>query len=256
MLLTRQRLRDLGYRSEIFVSFRDPELSHELRLAEDLPRHEHYVLIVRHSMGFDAFEAVASLPAPKVLLYHNITPPEFLQGDVFMQRYAVLGREQLRQWRDLVCSALADSAYNAIELRTLGFHPVQVCNTLIDVDGLIARAAATPKLKHQDCFTMLFVGRVVHSKGQLELVDVFAAFRERYRKPCRLVLVGRNGGSGDPYLTAIEARMREHGIVDDVVLTGAVSDEALHDWYASADVYLSLSHHEGFGVPAARGDSA
>ena len=249
MLLTRQRLRDLGYESEIFVSFREPALAHELRLAEDLPRHEHYILIVRHSMGFDAFDAVASIPAPKILLYHNITPPDLLQGDASLQRHAVLGREQLKQWRPLVCSSLADSEYNAIELRALGFYPVQVCNTLFDADALLARAAATPKLKDPDRFTILFVGRVVRSKGQTELLDVFAAFRNRYRRPCRLVLAGRHGGPQDAYLAAVEARIKEYRIADDVVLTGPVSDDELHGYYASADVYLSMSRHEGFGVP-------
>jgi FkbM family methyltransferase len=249
MLLTRQRLRDLGYHSEIFVSFRDPALAHELRLAEELPRHEHYVLIVRHSMGFDAFDAVSTIPAPKILLYHNITPPEFLQGDAFMQRYAVLGREQLRQWRGLVRTAIADSEYNAIELRSLGFHPVQVCNLLFDADALLARAAATPKPKERDCFTILFVGRVVPSKGQVQLIDAFAAFRKRYAKRCRLVLVGRHGGPDDDYLVAIKARLDDHKVADDVVITGAVSDDDLHGWYARADVYVSMSRHEGFGVP-------
>ena len=249
MLLTRQRLRDLGYESEIFVSFRDPSLAHELRLADDLPRHDRYVLIVRHSMGFDAFDAVASVPAPKILLYHNITPPDLLQGDAFMQRYAILGREQLKKWRSVVGGSLADSEYNAIELRAHGFYPVQVCNTLFDADALLARAASTLKVKEADCFTILFVGRVVRSKGQAELVDVFAAFRNRYRKPCRLVLVGRHGDAKDDYLISIKSRLKEYGIASDVVLTGPVSDDDLHAWYASADVYLSLSRHEGFGVP-------
>jgi FkbM family methyltransferase len=249
MLLTRQRLRDFGYSSEIFVSFRNPALAHELRLTEELPRHDRYVLIVRHSMGFDAFDAVASIPAPKILLYHNITPSEFLQGDPFMQRYAVLGREQLKQWRALVCGSLADSEYNAIELRAFGFYPVQVCNTLFDADALLARAAATPKLKDPERFTILFVGRVVRSKGQVDLLTVFASFRSRYRKPCRLVLVGRHGGAEDEYFATIRDCLNEYEISDDVLLTGAVSDDELHGWYASADVYLSMSRHEGFGVP-------
>jgi FkbM family methyltransferase len=249
MLLTRKRLRELGYHSEIFVCFREAELAHELRLVEDLPRHEHYVLLVLHSMGFGEFDAVASIPAPKILLYHNITPPDLLRGDAFMQRNAVLGREQLKQWRNLVCGSLAVSDYNAVELRALGFHPVRVCNTLFDADALLARAAATPKLKDAGLYTILFVGRVVRSKGQAELVDVFAAFRSRYRKPCRLVLVGRQGGPGDAYLASIEARLKEYQLAADVVLTGAVSDDELHEWYARADVYLSMSRHEGFGVP-------
>ncbi len=249
MLLTRQRLRALGYRSDIFVSHREPDLAHELRLVEELPRHEHYVLIVRHSMGFDAFEEVASLPAPKVLLYHNITPPDLLQGDEFLQRYAALGREQLKAWLPLVCTSLADSEFNAIELRALGFDPVQVCNTLFDLDTLLARAASTPRADPVEAFTILFVGRVVRSKAQAELVDVFSVFRNRYGKPCRLVLVGRRFGAEDAYVHSIETRLSAYRVGLDVVLTGSVSDDELHAWYARADVYLSLSAHEGFGVP-------
>jgi FkbM family methyltransferase len=249
MLLTRQRLRALGYRSDIFVTHRDPALAHELRLLEELPRHEHYVLIVRHSMGFDTFDDVASLPAPKVLLYHNITPPDLLQGDEVLQRYAAVGREQLKAWRPLVCTSLADSEFNAVELRALGFDPVQVCNTLFDLDALLARAASTPRGNPAEPFTILFVGRVVRSKAQAELIDVFSAFRNRYGKPCRLVLVGRTFGAEDAYVHTIETRLSAYRVGVDVVLTGVVSDDQLHAWYARADVYLSLSGHEGFGVP-------
>jgi FkbM family methyltransferase len=249
MLLTRERLRALGYRSDIFVTHRDPSLTQDLRLIEELPHHEHYVLIVRHSMGFDSFEEVASLPAPKVLLYHNITPPDLLQGEEFLQRYAAMGREQLKAWRPLVCTSLADSEFNAIELRALGFDPVQVCNTLLDIDGLLARAAAAPRRDHAEPFTILFVGRVVRSKSQAELIDVFAAFRSRYGKPCRLVLVGRQVGAEDVYVHTIETRLSAYRVGLDVLLKGGVSDDELHAWYARADVYLSLSSHEGFGVP-------
>jgi glycosyltransferase involved in cell wall biosynthesis len=201
-------------------------------------------------MGFDAFEELASLSAPKVLLYHNITPPDLLQGDEFLQHYAAMGREQLKAWRLLVCTSLADSEFNAIELRSLGFDPVQVCNTLLDIDWLLARAAsAAPRGDHAEPFTILFVGRVVRSKAQTELIDVFAAFRNRYGKPCRLVLVGRRFGAEDAYVHTIETRLSAYRVSLDVVLTGSVSDDELHAWYARADVYLSLSGHEGFGVP-------
>ncbi|MBW4025586.1 MAG: FkbM family methyltransferase [Proteobacteria bacterium] len=249
MLLTRARLRALGYQSDIFVTYRDEALAHELRLTEELPQHEHYVLILRHSLGFDRFENVVALPAPKVLLYHNITPSDLLQGDEFLQRYSILGRQQLEALRGVVCASLADSEYNAVELRALGFSPVQVCQLLFDVDSLLARAASTAAVNDNDFFTVLFVGRVVRSKGQADLLDAFAAFRNRYGKPCRLVLVGRHGGSGDAYAQAIEARLKAYALSDDVTLTGAVSDDELHSWYKRADLYLSLSQHEGFGVP-------
>ena len=92
MLLTQRVLRSMGYKSEIFVEHRDPLLADQLQLLDELPRHADYVLLVRHSMGFGAFEKVASLPAPKVLHYHNITPPEHLSSVRWMQRYATLGQ--------------------------------------------------------------------------------------------------------------------------------------------------------------------
>jgi FkbM family methyltransferase len=248
MLMTRSYLRNLGYTSDIFVEHRDPALRHDLRLAEELPAHDRYVLIVGHSLGFDAFTQVAALAAPKVLLYHSITPPELLAGNETTQRYAVLGRAQLVLWRDRVAASLAVSEYNAIELRNLGFDPVQVCKLLFDVDTLLMRAAATMS-PARNIFTILFVGRVVPSKGQSDLVEAFAAFRRGFGKPSRLVIIGRHGGAEDSYMREIQSRIAAHNLHGQVLLPGLVSDDALHEWYAAADIYLSMSWHEGFGVP-------
>ena len=68
------------------------------------------MLLVAHSMGYDAFERVKALPVPKVLVYHNITPPEFLDHVPVAQRYAELGRAQLAEWRSHVAATLAISA--------------------------------------------------------------------------------------------------------------------------------------------------
>ena len=249
MLLMRGVLRRLGYRSEIFVEHRDQRLADEIRLIEELPSHDRYVLIVRHSMGFDAFDRITALRASKVLLYHNITPPEFLAGNAFMQRYARLGREQLALWRGGVAASLADSEYNALELRTLGFDAVQICTMLFDVDRLMLCVAAAPAPLRDRPFTLLFVGRVCVSKGQRELVDAYAAFHARFGKPSRLVLVGRHDGDEDPYVQEIRSRAAMGCVSDAVLLTGLVSDEELHAYYASADIFVCLSLHEGFCVP-------
>ncbi len=253
MRLTRTLLRGLGYDSEIYVEHRDPRLAHELLLLEDAPTHDEYVLIVRHSMGFDAWERVAALAAPKVLLYHNITPAALLAHDPFTARYAELGRRQLAQWRPRVAAALADSEYNALELRALGYETALACPLLFDVDALRdeagrRRAARQPDPEADARLTVLFVGRVTPAKGQAELVEAFALFRAADPRPSRLVLVGRTTGS-DAYVRDIERRVLRHGLEADVVLTGEVDDDALHGWFARADLYVSPSRHEGFGVP-------
>ena len=248
MLLTRGLLRRMGYESEIFVEFREPLLADQLRLLADLPRHADQVLIVRHSMGHGMLAEIAALPMPKVLIYHNITPPEFLAGMAGMPEAARLGRRQLAALQPMVSAALADSEYNAIELRTLGFDPVESCCLLFDLEPMLARARWPRPLLPDAPFTVLFTGRVTASKGQRELIAAFVRFREGLGRPARLVLAGKlDDGSG--YLGELHDLIRAHGLETEVILTGLVSDEELHGWFAAADLYVSLSLHEGFGVP-------
>ncbi|MGH7042011.1 MAG: FkbM family methyltransferase, partial [Acetobacteraceae bacterium] len=247
MLLTRQVLRGQGYESEIFVDHLDPQLAGEIRPLDHLPLRDDYVLILRHSLGFRAFDRVIALPAPKVLLYHNITPAHLLASVPELQRASELGRAQLAEMRPLVSAAMADSEYNAIELRRLGFDPVLTCTLLFDLDAM--RAAARPKKADQEQpFTILFVGRVIESKAQADLVAAYARFRAKFDRPSRLVLVGRTDGAGDEYMRLLRDRIRDVG-PQHVHLTGQVSDAELRGWYAAADLYVSLSRHEGFGVP-------
>lgn len=253
LLLTRGLLRSMGYHSEIFTEQPPEALSGALRTMEQLPRHDRYVLLVHHSMGYDRFQQILDLPAPKVLVYHNITPPELLVRHPHLARYAQIGRTQLRAFRGRVAAALAVSEYNAGELRRLGLAPIRACNLLFDLDALrtragsVARAPAAPR--QEGVFTILFVGRINESKGQVALVDAYACFRETYGAPSRLVLVGRAERKDDPYAVQLRRHVDDAGLADHVTLTGGVSDAALDGWYSAADLYVSLSRHEGFGVP-------
>lgn len=246
MFLIQRLLQRLGCESEIFVKYRAPELADRLRLMDELPQHPNYVLVVHHSMGFSGFERVAMTPAAKILIYHNITPAEFFPDDTSMQRDIALGHEQLRRWQPFISAALADSEFNAVELRRLGYDPVHSCALLFDIEEMLAEHVNTTA--REEPFTVLFVGRIVPSKGQVDLVDAFAAFQKAFGKPCRLVLIGRND-AGTNYAGEIRQRASQHGIGDRVHLTGPVTDLELHDWYRRADLYVSLSRHEGFGVP-------
>ncbi|HEY4249695.1 MAG TPA: FkbM family methyltransferase, partial [Roseomonas sp.] len=247
LLLMRDWLRGQGYASEIFVQHRHPALEAELLEIDDLPAHDDYALVVHHSMGYDALDRILALPVQKVLMYHNITPSKFLQGLPVYIHYADLGRQQLGIMRPYMVAALADSEFNALELRSAGYDAPVACPFLFDVRRLLTEAAGQRSVS--DLFTILFVGRVVPSKGQADLVDAFAAFRAAFGAACRLVLVGKAEADGAPYPTEIHQRIALHGLKDQVILTGAVSDDELHDWYRTADLYVSLSHHEGFGVP-------
>jgi FkbM family methyltransferase len=249
MFLLQRWLRSQGYESDIFVEHRDPRLADRLFEIGDLPAHGDYVLIVHHSMGFDACEHINSLPANKILMYHNITPSQFLGDFPEYINYAELGRRQLRLLQPNMVAALADSEFNALELRGYGYDTPVACPFLFDADHLVAVAAQRAARPEGSPFTLLFVGRIVASKGQADLVDAFAEFRRNWGRPCRLVLVGRMAADEALYPTEIRRRIAVHGLQDEVLLTGQVTDDELHSWYHAADVFVSLSHHEGFGVP-------
>jgi len=249
MFLIQRMLRQCGYESEIFVEHRDPRLADRLFEIHDLPLTGNYVLVVHHSMGYDAFERILGLRASKVLMYHNITPIEFLADFPAYIPYAELGRRQLAMMRSHMAAALADSEFNALELRGLEYEGPQACTMLFDLDDLLCRAARVQERPSNAPFTVLFVGRVVASKGQAELVEAFAAFCREWTAPCRLVLVGKVVAPDAPYATEIARKISDHGLQDKVTVTGLVSDEGLHEWYRAADLYVSLSYHEGFGVP-------
>jgi len=244
MMLIRRKLREAGYISHIYVENRAPALERELRLLSELPPHDQYVLIVHHSMGQKVLNRILALPVAKVLMYHNITPPRHL-GSASLREAARVGREQLAAMQPHVAAALADSEFNATELRALGFDPVRVCTLLFDVEAL--RAAPAPAGDSHP-FTVLFVGRVTESKGQLALVEAFALFVNAFG-PARLILVGRQGGPEDSYGQALRAAIRRLDLDAAVLITGPVSDAERDRWYAEADLYVSLSQHEGFGVP-------
>jgi glycosyltransferase involved in cell wall biosynthesis len=67
------------------------------------------------------------------------------------------------------------------------------------------------------------------------------------RPDSRLVLVGSARGLGTyaEYLHELVEKLR----LTDVLFAGHVNAAQLAAYYASASVYLSMSEHEGFGVP-------
>jgi glycosyltransferase involved in cell wall biosynthesis len=95
--------------------------------------------------------------------------------------------------------------------------------------------------------TVLCVGRLGWHKDQRFLIEVWAAARARFNRPARLVLIGRDeGDSGGE--AAVRRLIAAHGLADEVVLTGEVTDAELRAWYARADLFALFSRYEAFGL--------
>ena len=91
---------------------------------------------------------------------------------------------------------------------------------------------------------LLAIGAVVPRKGYDLLV---AALAELLDLPWTLTIAGDTGR--DPVMTdRLKAAIARHRLTSRVTIAGAVTDQALAALYASSDLFVLPSRHEGFGM--------
>jgi glycosyltransferase involved in cell wall biosynthesis len=249
MLFVQSILEGWGIASEIFAEHVDPGLADAIRPLDRLAPGADDLLLIHHSMGHDALPHLAALECRKALVYHNITPPRFFAEDDPFHDDAIRGYAQLGELRRTVEAAIAVSGFNAGQLRARGFENVAVIPLLKDFTALRSLPhAKQPYYDERPVFRILFVGRLVPHKCQHELVEFVAATRSIDGIPLELVLIGDSEIDPD-YVRRIEDRVCRSGLARHVRITGRISDEQLFGRYRAATAYVSLSEHEGFGVP-------
>ena len=244
-------LRGAGFTSDIFVQTADPRLEDQTRDYRDLLQESDAsnILIHHFSIGSRASRITYALPDRQILVYHNITPPEFFV-DVHEQlvEQCFKGRRELGIYPSRVDLALGDSEFNRQELERLGFDPTGVLPVVPDfshldlpVNDLIAR-------EFDDAWTnILFVGRVIPNKRIENVIRYFHAYQRHFNPRSRLLLVGSYGGF-EKYLATLHQLCARLGVTN-VHFTGHVSDAELSAYYDVADLFLCASAHEGFCVP-------
>jgi len=105
--------------------------------------------------------------------------------------------------------------------------------------------ATLPDRPDSGVVTILAVGRLIGSKGQLRLVHIVRKLLEQSPElRVRLWLAGEDAGDGEEILQTVrEARL------DSVVeLLGRVSDERLPELYRQADIFALPTRVESFGL--------
>jgi glycosyltransferase involved in cell wall biosynthesis len=209
------------------------------------------IVILHYALPSPLTSALGRHGGKRVLLHHNITPPEFFVGyDEEMVRICALGRRQIGELRDDVDLALGDSEFNRRELVDLGFERTGVLPIYLDFERYRDRPnpVLLRALEDGRC-NILFVGRLAPNKCHDDLIRL-ASYWKRFISPdLRLLLVGKLPRRR-AYLDALQALLYEEGFTpSEVVFTGHVEHDDLLACYAAADVFVSMSEHEGFGVP-------
>jgi glycosyltransferase involved in cell wall biosynthesis len=152
--------------------------------------------------------------------------------------YGIVGRRMLRSAASVI--ALSRSEADTVAERVPGVRPVVVPSG-IDTGRL--RAA---KAKERSVPVVLFVGRLTGHKGAARVIEALSLFGD-----AKLVVIG----SG-PEAATIRRLADRPGSRGKVELLGAVDDGELVRWYATADVVISLSSYESFGIVVLEGLAA
>lgn len=144
---------------------------------------------------------------------------------------------QVLQRSDRVVAQSRDTARRAREI--YGEREIDVVPLAVERPRFEPRPRSALGLD-PDAPVLVTVGRLIARKGLPELLDVVAGLPAP--RP-QLVVVGEG-----PLRGALEARVREAGITDRVLFTGFVPEERKWQLLEAADLYVSTTHHEGFGI--------
>ncbi len=216
------------------------------RSIEDVEDRDRPILL--HYAGYELPSWQRSWRGKKLLIYHNSLPPKFCQDK--------RSKESARTWRKLTgkysdeCDgAVGMSGTSVRELKQYGYKNTHLSPLTVDtLNNLSAPWPESYRRKLAKNLNTLFVGRVSKAKGQLELVQSFACYEKTHPIPRRLRLYMPGSLTDFRYKHLVGREGKLAGIAEQIQ-TGTAKYEQLIALYRSADVYVSLSKHEGFGMP-------
>lgn len=249
-MIVRQFLRDMGHRSEIFSEALDPTMSHEAFVFQKSKSiKEDDGIIYHHSIGSGLTDFVVAHRGPKCLIYHNITPPELVrEADPALAEKLEQGLADLGRLAPYFPVSAGDSRFNSADLAANGFLDPSVLPIFITPEKWNIPADPNMMARLQDGKdNILFVGRLVSNKSQNDLIKAFTHYLSTYGN-ARLILVG-GFVVEEKYYQSLKHMVRELGVEGDVIFVGKAPDDVLHSCYRCADLFWSMSEHEGFGVP-------
>jgi glycosyltransferase involved in cell wall biosynthesis len=193
--------------------------------------------------------------APKAVYYHTITPPHFFAHDTNLRTSMERGLQQLAARADSFDLALAPSHYDLDDFMAYRTRPVPgvVVPPVVDAAELTAEPsddALVRAMRVDGSVNIVFVGRLTPNKCQHRLVDLFEFYSREINPNSRLWLVGSDRDA--VYSSEVRSRIQRSPVRHRIVVTGHVSRAHLLAYLRGADVYVSASEHEGFGIPLAQ----
>jgi len=242
-------LKKLGYNTLIYARYHQTECLDLYNSIEDF-RAEPTDIILHHYAGksYVQDEVMAS-ECVKVLIYHNITPPEFF--DVLSDEYTFCmdGIDEVKKIAKDYNYILGVSQFNLDNLIKLGIQgDMDVIPNMVCFDNLKPYKLKNAEREKLNRKNFLFVGRIAPNKKQEDVISIFNYYYCNINADSKLTFVGNYAGQ-EQYYNTITEHLSSLRCCGNVEFTGKVSDDELYNHYSEADIFICMSEHEGFGIP-------
>lgn len=245
-LALQKALQSWGYHSLIYAAEVDTNLKDRVRPLRTYRPKTTDLLILHYALANEATDWAKNQDVPLILSYHNVTPPRFFTGiGGTMQRASERGQSELKHFQPKTRLALADSHFNAQDLWAAGYKNVQILPLLIP--NTLQQVVPDATISGRGGTNLLFVGRIAPNKRCEDVIKILHQYRQ-IEASAHLFLVGARRYV-PAYVDWLAEFIKQLGLNDAVTFTGHVSREALAAYYRIAHVYISMSEHEGFGIP-------
>lgn len=238
-----------GFQSKIYVEHKDsfflPDFVKNYRSCR--PKKED-IVILHATVGSNLTNFFRNLKCKKMIIYHNHTPAKFFEGvnnDIMrlLKNYDTDLKSLVRS----TDSVLGVSEFNKQDLEKLGFRNVKVSPIFIDFNKF-KKLNQTLISKFDDKWVnIIHVGRIVPNKKIEDLIKVFYYYKNFINPKSRLLLIGGITTVPNYYESLLEYVDKLN--LKDVFFTNKVSDKDLATYYCLSDIFLSMSEHEGLGLP-------
>jgi len=241
----RALLRRLGHWGGLFSVSQEPGTEALVQPVEALRVQPEDLVLYHHAIGSRLAAHLIHLPCRRGVVFHNLSPLRFYRG-TSLEPLLLSGRAQLSGMAPHVALGVGVSDFNSGELRRAGYANVHTVPLFVEPErfGPDRVDAAMAARLRSAAFTLVSVSRVVPHK---RLEDLLSLHREvlRLRPDARLLVVG----GVDRLFPAVRALEADAARTPGVNLLGRVSHSELAAVYRSGSVFVSMSEHEGFGVP-------
>ncbi len=242
----RRALRHAGFVGDVFAEEVAPGFESLVRPISALRAAPDDVVLYHHGIASGLVSTLLHLRCRTGVVFHNITPARFYAG-TRLEEPLLTGRAQLAALAGSVDVAIGVSAYNARELVAAGFSNVRVVPLCVERarfavgqadERLLRRLKALPGPR------LLTVSRVVAHKRVDDVLRLHAELQQ-LASGAQLFVVGGAAAGSAAFKALREQAQRQGG----VTFLGRLSHAELVAAYRAADAFVSMSEHEGFGVP-------